>query len=30
MSPFAAKVNEESVNVVIEGLLKMESEIVVM
>lgn len=30
MSPFAAEVNEDSVNVVMEGLLKMQSEIVVM
>lgn len=30
MSPFGSPVNEESVSVVIEGLKKMETEIVVM
>ncbi len=30
MSPFASKVNQQSIDVVIEGLRKMETEIVVM
>lgn len=30
MSPFASKVNEESVQLVIEGLIQMETEVVVM